>query len=147
PTNMYAIQRVSLSKWSGLSITIVLLCTCGLGAFYLCYIQYRALKQLNPEAMDPALAILLDLLGWIFTAGLLSLVIQYLQTRHIVALGERSGESRRNNSLLRVVMVAHVVSLLSIWLSWTGFLAVVAAAGSIYSLRQIQKELELYTEG
>ncbi len=142
PTSETAIQ---LKRWSPLELVAIIVFTCGIGGLYVAYLQYKALKQANPEAMDPMAAIVLEIVGYLLTGGLLTLAIQYAQLRRLVALGERTNHPGRNHNLMLIAMGANVASLISVWLSWTGFLAITAFAFTIYAIWIIQKELELYT--
>lgn len=136
---------IPLKRWSIIEIVAVIVFTCGIGGLYIAYLQYKALKQVNPEALDAGVAVLLEIVGYILTAGLLTLAIQYVQTKRLVTVGERASNPARNHNLMLIVMGAHVAGLLSAWGSWTGFLAITAFAFEIYAIWSFQKELELYT--
>ncbi len=136
---------IQLKRWSPLELVAITVFTCGIGGLYVAYLQYEALKKANPEAMDPMVAIVLEIVGYIVTGGLLTLAIEYTQLKHLVTLGERTNQAGRNHNLMLIAMGANVASLLSVWGSWTGFLAITAFAFNIYAIWSIQKELELYT--
>ncbi len=138
-------NEIALKRWSIIEIVAIIVFTCGIGGLYIAYLQYKALKQVNAEALDAGVAVILEIVGYILTAGLLTLAIQYVQTKRLVAVGERTANPARNHNLLLIVMGAHVAGLLSVWGSWTGFLAITAFAFQIYAVWSFQKELELYT--
>lgn len=138
--------RPQMDRWGWVGITLVLLLTCGLGSFYLAYIQYNALKKLNVRALDPTLAIVLKLVGWIFTGGILNLWVTYSQAKCLAEHADAVGDARRNTGIVTLMLAGSVVGLLSVWLSWTGITAVIALAFEIYTLAAFHKELELYTE-
>lgn len=137
--------EIVLRRWSIIEIVAIIVFTCGLGGLYIAYLQYKALKQVNPEALDAGVAVILEIVGYLVTAGLLTLAIQYVQTQRLVTVGDRAGNPARNHNLMLIVMGAHVAGLLSVWGSWTGFLALTAFAFEIYAVWTFQKELELYT--
>lgn len=138
--------RPRLTRWGALGITLLLVCTCGIGGFYLAYIQYDAVKRLNPKALDPAVAILLEIVGAIFTGGLLGLWVAWTETKCLVEVGESVNEPRRNTGLMTLMMAGSIIAVLSMWLSWTGVTALIALAFEIYTLVAFHKELELYTD-
>lgn len=137
--------EIPLKRWSIIEIVAIIIFTCGIGGLYIAYLQYKALKQVNAEALDAGVAVILEIVGYILTAGLLTLAIQYVQTKRLVSVGERTANPARNHNLMLIVMGAHVAGLLSVWGSWTGFLAITAFAFEIYAVWSFQKELELYT--
>ena len=138
-------NEIALKRWSIIEIVAIIVFTCGIGGLYIAYLQYKALKQVNAEALDAGVAVILEIVGYILTAGLLTLAIQYVQTKRLVAVGESTANPARNHNLMLIVMGAHVAGLLSVWGSWTGFLAITAFAFEIYAIWSFQKELELYT--
>jgi succinate dehydrogenase hydrophobic anchor subunit len=140
------LDRPRLPRWSLGGITALILVTCGFGAIYLSWIQNEALKRLNPRALSPGVALLLAIVGAIFTAGLLGLAVTWIQAKALVDHAERINNPRRNTGLLLTVMVAEVISLVSLWFSWTGAAAFLALGFQIYAIYAFQAELELYTD-
>lgn len=137
--------EIPLKRWSIIEIVAIIIFTCGIGGLYIAYLQYKALKQVNAEALDAGVAVILEVVGYILTAGLLTLAIQYVQTKRLVAVGEHTANPARNHNLMLIVMGAHVAGLLSVWGSWTGILAITAFAFEIYAIWIFQRELEIYT--
>jgi hypothetical protein len=134
-----------MPRWSAVGIVFLILFTCGFGGLYLSWVQYSAVKQLNPKAMDAGVAILLEIVGALFTAGLLGIWVTYVQTKALVEYGESVAEPTRNTSLMTVMMAGSIIAVLSVWFSWTGITLLLAAAFEIYTLYAFHKELELYT--
>ena len=66
-------DEVTLERRSLSFIVVALTLTCGLYGLVLGYSHYRAIRELNPRALDPMLAFVLSLAGYAFTGGLLSL--------------------------------------------------------------------------
>lgn len=137
--------EIALKRWSIIEIVAIIVFTCGLGGLYIAYLQYKALKRINPEALDAGLAVVLEIVGYIVTAGLLTLAVQYVQTKRLVTAADRTNNPARNHNLMLIVMGAHVAGFLSVWGSWTGVLAITAIAFEFYAIWSFQKELELYT--
>lgn len=80
-------NEIALKRWSIIEIVAIIVFTCGIGGLYIAYLQYKALKQVNAEALDAGVAVILEIVGYILTAGLLTLAIQYVQTKRLVAVG------------------------------------------------------------
>ncbi|MCK6525818.1 hypothetical protein L6R49_30820 [Myxococcota bacterium] len=138
-------EQVALRRWSGLEIAAIIIFTLGLGWFYLTYIHYKAIKGLNPQALDPVTAISLNLVGACFTGGLLSIAIEYSQLKRLVDYANKADHPQRNHNLMLIVMGSTVASWFSVWLSFTGFMAIGVFIFAIYATTQTQEELERYT--
>jgi hypothetical protein len=141
----YTTDEVILERRSLGFIVATMFLTCGLYGLVLGYSHYRAIKELNPAALDPMVAMGLSLVGYMFTAGLLSFAVDYWQWKCLAGYAEQRNLARRNKSLMTFAVAARVGGLLALWFSWTGFLALVLVGCAIYSTYLIQKELELYT--
>lgn len=138
-------EQVALRRWSGLEIAAIIVFTLGFGWFYLTYIHYKAIRGLNPQALDPITAIALSIVGACFTGGLLSIAIEYSQLKRLVDYADQAKHPERNHNLMLIVMGATAASWLSVWLSFTGFMAIGVFVFSIYATSQTQQELERYT--
>ncbi len=120
--------------------------TCGIGAIYIVWKQWSALHRLNPRAFSPGAAFIFAILGAIFTAGIGTLVVDYLQIKRLEEVGTERNEPARNRDLMLYCFGAAVASMASAWFSWTGVLAFGALAAHIYARVLFQRELELYTD-
>jgi hypothetical protein len=141
----YYPEEVTLERRSLGFIVVTLFLTCGLYGLILGYSHNRAIRALEPRALDPMLAMALSIAGYLFTGGVLSFVVDWWQWKCLSDYAGMRNLPRRNRNLLTFAVAARVGSLLSLWFSWTGLLALVLAACAIYSTYLIQQELELYT--
>ena len=135
-----------MPRWGFAGMAALLLATCGIGVLYLQYVQFSALKKLNPKAHDPLVGSLLSILGLLLSLGLGSLFVTYQQTVRLTEYADLAADPRRNHALLTNVMGGSVVGLLSSWLGWTGVMLVLALGASVYAMRAFHAELELYTD-
>jgi hypothetical protein len=141
----YAHHEVILERRSLGFIVVTMFLTCGLYGLVLGYSHYRVIKELEPRALDPMVAMGLSIAGYMLTAGLLSFAVDLWQWKCLSDYAVQRNLARRNRSLMTFAVAARVGGLLSLWFSWTGILTVVLVACAIYSTYLIQKELELYT--
>lgn len=137
---------VTLPRRGMLHIVAVIALTCGLGGLVIGYSHYRAIKQLNPRALDPMVAMTLSLLGYAFTGGILSFFVDWHAWKCLADHAEMRRSPKRNPNLFAFSMLARIGGLLSLWFSWTGLLGIAAVGCAIGSTYLIQKELELYTD-
>jgi hypothetical protein len=110
------------------------------------YVQYETLKKVNPRALDPALAIILEILFWSVSGGIGYVFVQWHQAKKLEEAGTEANTPGRNVDLVTFVTGAAIASVLSAWLSFTVILSLGIFAAQIYALVLFQRELELHTD-
>jgi hypothetical protein len=123
-----------------------LIFTCFLASFYFRYVQYDTLKKLNPRALDPAIAVIMEIVFWSLSGGLGYIFVQWHQSKKLEEVGAEANTAERNRDIVTYVTGAAVVSVLSAWFSWTGVLALGVLGAQVYALVQFQKELMLHAD-
>ncbi len=139
-------DRPTHPRYSTAFLILMPFFTCGIGGLYIVWKQWNALYKINPRAFDPVVAAMLALGGALFTFGLGTLVVDYLQIKRLEEVGIERDEAGRNRDLMMYCFGAAVASMASVWFSWTGVMAFAAIAAHIYARIVFQREIELYTD-
>ncbi|MEQ1506143.1 MAG: hypothetical protein ABMB14_28180 [Myxococcota bacterium] len=144
--DLYHPTDVTLARRSLPLIVGAMILTCGVYGLVIGYSHYRVIKELNPKALDPLVAMTLSALGYMFTGGIVSFGVDYWQWKCLADHAERQNLPRRNKGLFTFAIAARIGGLLSLWFAWTGIFGLLTMACAIWSTWLIQQELELYTD-